>query len=636
MGIKIGSTNVNKIYLGSTLINKIYMGSQLVFSSLSPILDFDMSNNYEPILDDNGEDYHFCNDTIQGKSMYFYGAQPTITNGSLIFSTSGVWCTNVGELADTINAGEEMSIEWYGNTNYSGCVFFASRNWSWSHGWGVYTDSDDTLGIAITKEDETNWLFDLSSKAYTKGMHHIIATRKPSENKCYLYLDGELFTSVDFTGDTNIGGMGAINEIWQEGSWEGMNGGSMDFLRVYDKALTDSEVKDIYKSSISPVGWTLTFEDTFDGTELDTAKWARIYEDVTYYKYVDENSYLDGDGHLIIKATHDSTDNKAAVGAISTYCNGAGGKVEQTLFSQKYGYFEASIKMPKVAGIWGAFWLVSDTIMKGTSSTTNGEEGNEVDIIEAYGGSTVTDNSYAHTIHYGNYGGEIHSKGTEGTFVTDLYDDSFHKYAVKWTEDYYYFYVDDMLTWKSNFGGTCKIPASPILSISASNNDWCGYYDGSNLPTQMEVDYVRIWSFPEGSETDDGLTSPLDLPSMDIYDDTNVTHTVNGNSITIVSTSTDWDGTEIHGATLTAGKTYTILIDYEHTTLDGTASPYVYVLDGSYNVIKGVGDYNTSDSQGILCMLVTIPSDKTDCFLKFGGGGNAADTITYTIRIKEY
>ncbi len=122
-------------------------------------------------------------------------------------------------------------------------------------------------------------------------------------------------------------------------------------------------------------------------------------------------------------------------------------------FTQAFGYFEATVIVPRGSGMWSAFWLQSDA----TPQVGNGgKDGCEVDVYES---------SFCHTnptytgqaIHYDAYDAPWYKMTDNVTKMPyNLYDGKAHKYALLWTPDRYVVYVDDTPVWATNFGGVSQ------------------------------------------------------------------------------------------------------------------------------------------------------------------------------------
>ena len=119
--------------------------------------------------------------------------------------------------------------------------------------------------------------------------------------------------------------------------------------------------------------YAITFEDNFDGTELDTSKWKRADEqrrqDLNNY-WCDEMSYLDGEGSLVLEMSYDEETDRFNSGAVET----------KGLFEQAYGYFEVRCTLNSKPGYWTAFWLMGDSVL---SENNGGKDGTEIDIYES-------------------------------------------------------------------------------------------------------------------------------------------------------------------------------------------------------------------------------------------------------------
>ncbi|MEQ9582517.1 MAG: glycoside hydrolase family 16 protein, partial [Arenibacter sp.] len=104
------------------------------------------------------------------------------------------------------------------------------------------------------------------------------------------------------------------------------------------------------------------------------------------------------------------------------------------LFEQKYGRFEARIRLPYGQGIWPAFWLLG----------ANGEvwpQRGEIDIME-YRGQEPT--KVLGTVHGPGYSAE-EAITKSYTLLNDRFDTGFHIFGIEWTPEYINFYVDDVL-----------------------------------------------------------------------------------------------------------------------------------------------------------------------------------------------
>jgi beta-glucanase (GH16 family) len=106
-----------------------------------------------------------------------------------------------------------------------------------------------------------------------------------------------------------------------------------------------------------PGTWTLQFQDEFDGTTVNGAKWrlGTHHAGIAGAAGTSPENITVADGKLKLKAeqravTYSGTNYNYATGEVSTFFNHA----------QQHGYIEARIKYPAVTGLWPAFWLMPD------------------------------------------------------------------------------------------------------------------------------------------------------------------------------------------------------------------------------------------------------------------------------------
>src|SRR6267378_8495377 len=113
--------------------------------------------------------------------------------------------------------------------------------------------------------------------------------------------------------------------------------------------------------------WVLTWSDEFDapdGSAPDPKKWTVETggsgwgnDELEYYTARRTNSRVEK-GNLVIDALQEKFTGPDGVTREYT---SARLKTEK-LFTQKYGKFEARIRIPKGQGMWPAFWMLGDDI----------------------------------------------------------------------------------------------------------------------------------------------------------------------------------------------------------------------------------------------------------------------------------
>lgn len=236
-------------------------------------------------------------------------------------------------------------------------------------------------------------------------------------------------------------------------------------------------------------GWTLIFDDEFNGTTLNTAIWdtcipwwapsnCTIEDNSELELYLPENAYLDGNGNLLLKAEKKDVGGRHYVsGMVDSYQK----------FSFQYGYVEARMKMPAGKGFWPAFWMLPPN------------EGawppDEIDIMENLGYDPTT--AYF-TYHWptdsGTQAFQYHYTGPD--FSTD-----WHTFAVDWEPSSITWYVDGVV--RASYTDAQNITNKPMFIISnlaiGGVGSWPGPPDNSTpFPSYFQIDYVRVWQQSSG------------------------------------------------------------------------------------------------------------------------------------------
>ncbi|WP_235009814.1 family 16 glycosylhydrolase [Mycobacterium sp. 3519A] len=242
-------------------------------------------------------------------------------------------------------------------------------------------------------------------------------------------------------------------------------------------------------------GWYTTFADEFDGTTGSpaiTSVWlpdvgepGRAHSELQYYT-ARGNTYLDGEGHLVIEAREGSDGHTCWYGK----CRYTSGRLtthngQRTTFSQRYGKFEARIKSPVGRGTWPAFWLVGDDFDRAPWPTPG-----EIDVMEALG-------QQANIVQQSAHGPQLTFTQPytlpDGQSVAD-----WHTYSIEWTADLIEWQVDGNTTRslarnEAREGWVFDHPFFILLNL-AIGGDWAGDPDATTIfPARMLIDYVRVY-----------------------------------------------------------------------------------------------------------------------------------------------
>jgi beta-glucanase (GH16 family) len=244
---------------------------------------------------------------------------------------------------------------------------------------------------------------------------------------------------------------------------------------------------------VSPEPWVLRVSDEFEGgegTPPDPSIWTYDIggdgwgnQQLEFNTDRVQNVSLDGEGNLRIIAREESFMGNGYTSArIKT----------QGLVEQRYGRFEARIKLPEGQGLWPAFWMLGSNIDEVPWPGCG-----EIDILEYQGQRP------------GRMFGSLHGPGYSGAEAISravvlpdgqTFSDDFHVFAVEWDPGRIAYLLDgevynivrsaDVRTrgdWVFNneffvilnlaVGGTVGGPVGPE----------------TEFPAEMLVDYVRIF-----------------------------------------------------------------------------------------------------------------------------------------------
>ena len=242
-------------------------------------------------------------------------------------------------------------------------------------------------------------------------------------------------------------------------------------------------------------GWTLVWNDEFDGTTLDTTKW----------------------GYWLTGARREAINTPSAIAVgggnmtLSTYTSGGthytGMISTSATYLPAYGYIEARIDYNDTAGMWSAFWLQSPTM--GATIGDGEGSGTEMDVCEhrsVDGSAADISNKVVGNIHWDGYGASHKSVGYDSGSLGLA--SGFHVYGMEWTPTTQRFYIDGVLKWTVTDASTSPVSQRTqflILSseVDDSSTTWAGtipaagYGTLQTTTTKMIVDYVRVYQRAE-------------------------------------------------------------------------------------------------------------------------------------------
>ncbi len=252
------------------------------------------------------------------------------------------------------------------------------------------------------------------------------------------------------------------------------------------------------KAPIDDACWDITFNEEFNELDLwdaNTGKgqWKTSYiwgsdiiinNELQYYIDPAVHSlspFEIDDGILSIVANktpqslNDQVKNRPYISGVLTTENG---------FSQKYGRFEARVKVPKGQGLWSAFWLLPsfDQWPEGVAVLP------EIDVMENLGSEPFTFHTTLHT----NRNGPLESHPYDHTGREDL-TENFHVYSVIWNADKVHWYRNKQWVASHPTPSDFTKPVHFLLNLAVGGN-WPGNPSSRTpFPARYQIDYVRAY-----------------------------------------------------------------------------------------------------------------------------------------------
>lgn len=244
--------------------------------------------------------------------------------------------------------------------------------------------------------------------------------------------------------------------------------------------------------------YALRWSDEFDGpagSAPDQTKWN--YDtggggwgnnELETYTSRTQNAFLDGEGQLVIKAVKETF--TGADGIRRDYTSAR--LLTRGKFTQRYGRFEARIKLPFGQGIWPAFWMLGANI-----DQVGWPMCGEMDIMENIGREPSVNHG---TLHGPGYSGGAGLGGIYSLPSGQKFSDDFHIFAIEWEPTIVRFYVDgNLYQTKTPADATGKQwvfdhPFFILLNVAVGGNFPGNPNDTTTFPQTMTVDYVRVYA----------------------------------------------------------------------------------------------------------------------------------------------
>lgn len=233
--------------------------------------------------------------------------------------------------------------------------------------------------------------------------------------------------------------------------------------------------------------WKLVWEDDFDGNDIDSTKWSRIPKGESdwnkHMSTVDDVFRLEH-GSLYLRGINNPDTTKDPRPFIT------GGIWSKNKFAFQYGRIEIRAKLGSAQGAWPAMWMLAELDKYG-KYPLNGE----IDIMEHLNYDTIIyQTTHSHyTLNLGQKDNPPHG----GTATVNA--NEYNVYGLSWYPDKIVFQLNgkDTFTYPRVDGvDKSQWPYDQpffILIDQQLGGKWVGKVDQSELPVEMEIDWVKVY-----------------------------------------------------------------------------------------------------------------------------------------------
>lgn len=249
-----------------------------------------------------------------------------------------------------------------------------------------------------------------------------------------------------------------------------------------------------------PGGWVYEWGDEFNGTKLNTKKWAYelgVVRNPSAVQAYTKDCVKVRDGKLILISKAEETPNcvykENATNwreKIKTqpYASGSVTTRDVKHFEMP-GRLEFRAKVPKGKGVWPALWTMH---VNKYGWPANGE----IDVLEHI---SQEPNTCYSIFRWGVNGTNQEYKVIKRTNIPD-YSKKFHTYVLEWDEEVMRILIDDKEVGSvkmsdadyPNGDNPLKTPCYIIMNTALGG--WAVQPDAKDYPVQFEIDYVRYYT----------------------------------------------------------------------------------------------------------------------------------------------
>lgn len=232
--------------------------------------------------------------------------------------------------------------------------------------------------------------------------------------------------------------------------------------------------------------WVLTWSEEFNGPELDKNVWVRCQpgpSDWNKHMSLDPSLVEMRDGNVVLKGMVNPDKSDGALPYIT------GGICTKGRKWFRGGKIEIRAKFQSAQGAWPALWMLPfDVALKWPS-------GGEIDIMERLNFDKIV-----HQTVHSTYTKTISKANPVSSMTAPINPDDYNVYGVEVDKSKVTFYVNGKKTFSypcvddGNNGQYPFMNAMYLIMDMQLGGSWVGEVDMSQLPVEMEIDWVRYYT----------------------------------------------------------------------------------------------------------------------------------------------
>lgn len=239
-------------------------------------------------------------------------------------------------------------------------------------------------------------------------------------------------------------------------------------------------------------GWQLAWHDEFDGNQIDTASWGKCTRgkvDWNRQMSSDPALFSVADGVLTLRGIVNPDTQTDPV----PFLTGGVWTKDKVAFAPG-GYIEIRAKMQGAKGAWPAIWMLP------FDTTQRWPDGGEVDISERLNFDDFTFQT-VHSPYTVNLG---RTANPQSSHTAPIDPTGYNTYGVQILQDKVVFFINGKKTSeypKINDGAEGQYPyyrPMYLLIDMQLGGQWVGKVNPADLPTDMQIDYVRYYQYKPG------------------------------------------------------------------------------------------------------------------------------------------